>query len=235
MQYRTYEDCISEVYNGFVSREAIEWSNTWIDNADRQVSPRYLLIGDSTARMVRSTLASLAGCPVDMIGTSSNIDDELFVSIIDAFFRRTIYKYDAIFVQLGHHGRIGRDGGQYGEEDFVIFTHSFQQLLTFLRQYSNNIIVESIFDAVIPSSKSQRMLQRLRICKEQKDDSINAITQHKNTIIKGLATQMGGVFLDINSYMNHTHFLHIDHIHFEKRAKRKIAQRMLQAINDIVK
>lgn len=42
------KDCIRE-------RENIEWSNTWIANADKE-GPRCLLIGDSVTREIRAEL-----------------------------------------------------------------------------------------------------------------------------------------------------------------------------------
>ena len=55
-------------------REQIEWCNFWYDNAVNSDAKRILIIGDSTARMVRSTLSKLLGRPVDLFATSSSIE-----------------------------------------------------------------------------------------------------------------------------------------------------------------
>lgn len=94
-QFRKFIENISNIYS---YREGCEWSNFLFDRATDEKSKRYLIIGNSTARMVRSTFAKLMQAPVDMLGTSSAIDDELFVNQIDAFFNNSLYRYDAIFV-----------------------------------------------------------------------------------------------------------------------------------------
>ena len=58
MKYK-YKELLDIISNGLTEREDIEWSNVWIDSANVETSVRYLLIGDSTMRMVRSTFASL--------------------------------------------------------------------------------------------------------------------------------------------------------------------------------
>ena len=91
-------------------REEIEWSNFWIDEANKENKDRILIIGDSTARMIRSTLAKMSNRPVDLFATSSGLHDSLFVNQIDCFFKSE-YQYDTIIVQLGHHARTGSGGG----------------------------------------------------------------------------------------------------------------------------
>lgn len=235
-KYREFLDIIS---NGLTEREDIEWSNVWIDSANVETSVRYLLIGDSTMRMVRSTFACLTSCPVDMIGTSSNLHDKLFVDLIDTFFADTIYRYDAIFVQLGHHGRVGADGIGYQEEDYTKFYREFESLIKFLKQYSNKIIVESVFDSyciknpfitkIARNISGVRKLYRYGLLKEKTDDRINSITNVKSEICRKVASTYGGaevIFADVNSYMKDLNYYHIDHIHFENKAKIEIARFM---------
>lgn len=91
-------------------REDIEWSNFWIDRANVNSSKRILLIGDSTSRIIRSTFSKILGCPVDLFATSSALHDELFINQINAFFNQSKYKYETIFVQLGHHAVYNKMG-----------------------------------------------------------------------------------------------------------------------------
>ena len=234
---KLYREYIDVAYDSLSPREPIEWSNFWWDSADRESEKRYLLIGDSTIRMVRHSLADSLHCPVDMIGSSSNLDDILFVSQVDAFFSSAFYrKYDAIFVQMGHHGRIGRDGGTFEQNDEILFEKSLNQFLRFLSQFSNKIIVESIFDAVVPPTKSlDRWLIRHHWKKEMLDGSINQITRKKNEIAQSIVSKLSMEnvsfsFLDINGFMNKTAFLHVDHIHFEPQAIPIIIQKMKEEL-----
>lgn len=241
---KTYREYLGEVLNSTSFREHIEWTNTWIDSAEQITPPndveaknkqvRILIIGDSTARMVRSTLAKITKCPVDMIGTSSNIYDELFVNLVDSFFNNSVYYYDAIYVQLGHHGRMGIDGGNFSNEDLCRYKENMKSLLSFLQQFSKCIIVETIFDAVVPVSRLHKYLIRLHMKQERLDAKINAITQAKNRVLFSLCENSPYRILDINDFMNHQHYLHIDHIHFEQRAKKVIAMRMIKEIKDMI-
>ena len=170
------------------------------ESKNKQV--RLLIIGDSTARMTRSSLAKLTKCPVDMIGTSSNLYDELFVNLVDSFFNNNLYRYDAIFVQLGHHGRMGIDGGSFSSQDLCRYKENMKALLNFLQQFSKCIIVETIFDAVVPASRFQKLLIRLHLKQEKPDAKINTITQAKNSALFSICENSPYRILDINDFMN---------------------------------
>lgn len=185
--------------------------------------------------MVRSTLAREMKCPVDMIGSSSNIYDELFVNLIDSFFNNSLYHYDAIFVQMGHHGRMGIDGSAFTRNDLTRYEENMKSLLQFLQQFSRTVIVETIFDAVVPATRFQQLLIRLRMKQEKLDPKINAVTQAKNTVLSSICQNSHYHLLDINSFMNNLHYLHIDHIHFEQRAKKVIARRMKEEIYNLTR
>ena len=76
-----------------------------------------------------------------------------------------------------------------------------------------------------------QLLYKFNIKKEVYDQSINSITSRKNFIISKIADDVDYVmFLDINEFMNHKPYIHIDHIHFEENAKKVIARQMLQQI-----
>lgn len=235
-----YREIIGNVYNGLSAREPLEWSNFWIDSANTKTQKRYLLIGDSTMRMIRSTLAKETKCPVDMIGTSSILDDILFVNQIDAFFDSTLYKYDTIFIQLGHHGRISKDGTKFTNDDLNKYGQDLICLIKFLKQYSNKIIIESIFDSVVKKHPLLCKLQikfplfndclRLFSYKEIYDDIINNITNQKSILSEKIAKKNGCKYIDINEYMRQRNYYHIDHIHFENKAKSTIVQFMMKYI-----
>lgn len=247
-RYKKYRELLSNVYNALAYREPIEWTNTWFDNANTISLKRYLIIGDSTARMIRSSFAKELKCPVDMIGCSSGLDDEIFVSTIDAFFNNNPYNYDAIFINIGYHSRTNKYGNCYNEEDYYKFKEDYIALLTFLSQHTNKIIAESIFDAIIPHKYPQikNLLIRIGIhrftylfglIKEVPDNEINKVTHHKNQIIKEIIKHLPPKlsnkcqYYDINFTMNNSHYLHIDHIHFEEKAKSYIAHQMSRILD----
>ena len=191
--------------------------------------------------MVRSTFAKYTGCPTDMLGTSSMLDDELFVSQMDAFFSKTIYQYDVCFLQIGHHGRIGKDGNEFTEIDLEKYGKDLHHLIVFLKQYAKEVVVESIFDSIKPSKNAfvptklatniRHYLMQIGFYKECPNIKINTITQWKNIkakeVVSNISQQMGGVkWFDINNIMKQRHYVHIDHIHYEERAKKAIVKEM---------
>ncbi len=148
-----YSDIVKYNRTELQEREDIEWSNFWYDRANEHPDHRILLMGDSTARLVRSTLAKMTGRPVDLFATSSALHDSLFINQVDCFFKSSEYQYDIVFVQFGHHAERGFDGGFYKDEDWKIFKEEFRDLLVFLSKRIPKIVVESIFYTVIPKNR----------------------------------------------------------------------------------
>ena len=227
---KTYREHLKKIYNNIEDREQIEWGNSWIDNANTN-NKRILLIGESTVRMVRSVLACISGYSVDMIGTSSRLDDELFVNQIDSFFNNFIYKYDAILVQIGHHGIKKRSSNATIEQDEAEYRDAFDALLTYLKGKSNNITVETIFDSVIPNKKWHEFFIHRGWMRETKDNNINKTTNRRNEIMREVALKHGVKFFDINPIVDKKRFIHIDHTHFENKAKPFLAYERLKIIN----
>lgn len=145
---RTINQYIKRTTDEPIAREDTEWANFWYDYARDSSKKRILMIGDSTTRMVRSTFSEIYGIAVDMIGSSSNLHDILFKAQIDAFFASKCYLYDAIFIQLGHHFKKNDCGGGVEEEDYAAFKEDYSNLIDYMHQYTDNIILLSIFDSV---------------------------------------------------------------------------------------
>lgn len=237
------KELFTKTINSIDYREDLEWSNFWYDSANKLKSNRLLVVGDSTVRMIRSTLAHLSGYTVDLFGSSSQIDDILFINQLECFFATIDYRYEAIFVQVGHHGRTSINGGEYQETDYLRYENSIRLLLKYLQQFSDKIIVETIFDSVISKHKNRwytpilfkigiiQLLHKIGFRKEHKDSKINAITRKKNDILRSISIGLSNVmFLDINEIMNNTNFIHIDHIHFEEKAKDRIVHEMIKML-----
>lgn len=233
--YTTY------THNTFVGREEIEWCNFWYSKANTHVEKRILLVGDSTARMVRSTLEQLSAIPVDMLGTSCGLHDIMFSKQVDAFFYSDKIFYDTIFVQLGQHSNYNELGKPYTEEDFMSYKQDLTSLITYLKQYTNKIVMLTIFYAVTPPCfnwlKYRLFNPFRRFKKENFDWEIDKITKRKNEIIAEIANSVEVEFLDINDYMirrcekRKTRVVHVDHIHFEDKGKAIIAKQYIKYID----
>lgn len=238
---KKYIDLIEDVHDNISGRERLEWSNFWYDRTNKDAFKRILLIGDSTVRMIRSAFAEKTGYAVDMLGTSSGMHDVFFQSQMDAFFCSAQYKYTTIFVQIGHHSRIGDQGETYTEADYRRFYRDMNALVTFLKQYCDNIVMLSIFFSVI-SPKSYwgiigSIAFRLRhYFPEKYDDTVNIIKKRKNEIIFQIAKERGLPFCDINQIVMDTakgcrnRFIHEDHVHLEKSANSFIVDEYVKYI-----
>lgn len=228
----SYRSLLESVHDSIVGREDIEWSNFWFDKANQDSGQRILLVGDSTARMVRSRLAKALSLPVDLFGTSSGLHDALFCSQIDAFFECG-RRYDVIFVQLGNHSRINQDGNPYEATDYERYERDLRALITFLKQFSDRIILETVFFCVHPLGKFRAWLERFtRVKLEKYDETINSNTRQKNAVIRKVAAELGTELLDINDIMMKGNYMRIDHIHFERRAVHTIVGIMCQKLQE---
>ena len=97
--------------NDLLVREDTEWVNYWYDKAKEDDPDRLLMIGDSTARMIRSTFSSVYGHPVDLFGTSAGFQNPMFWKQLESFW--DVYTYKAAYVQIGIHAKFGENGGGY--------------------------------------------------------------------------------------------------------------------------
>lgn len=103
-------------------------------------------------------------------------------------------------------------------------------MIEFLKQFSSNIILESILLSVVPYKHFSYIFRKLRI-KEKEDVQANYIKIRKNEIIKKIASEKRLPFCDISSFMQKTKYVHYDHIHYEKAAIPVLVQVLIKYIN----
>ena len=223
----------SKTFDSIYGREKIEWSNFWYSQANHLDNRRrILLIGDSTVRMVRSTFEKAIQCPVDMLGSSSALNDILFKSQIEAFFVSSSYRYTDVFIQMGHHSVRNVNGDYYTEDDFCTYKNNLWELIEYVKSFyvmeDVNIVLLSIFYSVMPIPKNLRRSSLVRfvvlwkkIFGEVWNEKRNEIVEKKNDIMSQLAKEKDIAFCDINKIMisKGRSFVHKDHIHYEDKAK----------------
>lgn len=224
-----YHATISNSING---REEIEWANFWYSNANSTTEGgKYLLIGDSTGRKIRSSLEKTSGKPVDFLGTSAGLHDLLFWSQMNSFFAPVTWEYDVIYVWLGYHSLKNERGEYYCEDDFLLFDSDIRNILAFLEQYSKRVILCSALYPVEKKDNPNKLdilwfhLKPLcRLFKEKIVTEEAAVIEKKNKIIQSVAREKGVTYCDINKYMlslcenYRTRCVHFDKIHYEGKA-----------------
>lgn len=110
----------------------------------------------------------------------------------------------------------------YQDCDFDKFSEDLENLIIYLKQFSNKIVLETIFYSVMPQNMFVLMLEKFGLMKEKYDNVINHHKDRKNKIIKEIANKTGCDFCDINTKMLHTKYIHKDHIHYEPSARNVI-------------
>jgi lysophospholipase L1-like esterase len=111
-----------------LTREAIEWCDVWISNADKNDLPRVLLIGDSITRGYYSEVEKrLAGkAYVARLATSRFVADPVLLAEVAVVLGSA--KFDIIHFNNGLHGMNG-----YTEDDY---RQHLPELLATIRQHA---------------------------------------------------------------------------------------------------
>ena len=161
-------------------------------------------------------------CPVDFLGTSSDLRDCLFWNQIECFFKDSLYRYDAILLWIGVHAKNAENGhGYYEESDYVQFKDNFIELITYLRQKQKNLLVMDVFDSVKPrfSKNISIFLSKIGVhfkCKIEPQREV--LTRRKNEIIRFCCEHTDTKFVSINSIMSKTKYNRVDEIHYSRES-----------------
>lgn len=230
-------DYFDALINFDAQRENVEWSNIWIDRVPDRDCKRYLLIGDSVLRMIRSSIAGKLNCPIDFIGCSSALNDVLFVGLVDYFFQTTNYRYAGVVIQVNHHGTVGIDGGDFNEVDYKIYHDSLSHLVEFVKQHTSNVVLVNVLDFYMLKPKIKHFPQRLhdalyrwKVLKEKKDEFRTAICHCRNVEIHKVAQESNIKFLDLNKVIANHKIIRVDRIHPEYKAVPIMADSIVEQI-----
>lgn len=217
--------------NSYASRENIEWSNFWYDQADAPYQKRMLMIGDSTSRVIRRMLSEMMNCPIDLFATSAAFRDIIFWNQLDCFFKDSIYsKYDYITIWLGNHSRINEMGnGPFEQHDYDRLAIDFKKLLEYVAKYRAKALVMPSLYIFEPWKqkypKEATIRKKLNIWPpEVLNEEESLIVRRKNTIMEKVAKENGFAFFNIAECMMSTKYRHTDHIHYESAANPLMCQ-----------
>ena len=187
--------------------------------------------------MIRSTLARVSGCPVDLIASSSCPFDSLFINQVECFFKETLYQYDCCFIQIGVHGRFNTERDDLFDADSNKFKQNILGLCAYLQQFIDKIIVETIFLTVQPKKKWLKYISDMGffkyirgMVKDVPDIEKNRFQKKKNEIIRSFGRDVN--VLDICSLMEKFKYKKYDHIHYERDAYNVIVKYMIEAIHN---
>lgn len=231
---------INRIHSTFFQRkirEEIEWTNYWLDNRYNNIQKHILLIGDSTSREIRSTLARISETPVDFIGSSSHVLDELLLNQIEFFFEMSDFEYKMIHIQLGCHGILSLPNDIDLEQFYLDYKEQYRRLILFLKTKSPKIVLGSATQIVkYPDMKNSilnKIYNHIHSAKSEIPDMRYEIgIVQRNKIVKELCEEEHVQFDDLYSYMlsEGRKIRHIDHVHYEKNARILLANRVMTFI-----
>jgi hypothetical protein len=145
--------------------EKIEWTDTWVVNADKDGLPRVLLVGDSIVKgyfdVVEKTLAGRASCA--RYASSKYIGDPDFLAELVLLLNR--YRFDVIHLNNGLHGWDYTEK-QYGE--------CFSKLLEIVKKHAKGAVIIWVTTTPIRTGEglaqfsidTERVKERNRIASE---------------------------------------------------------------------
>lgn len=220
-------------------REETEWLNFWWAKANKDYTERYLLIGDSVSRKYRGDLERVLGMPVDYLGTSSLIFDELFIQEIEGFFNwGGINLYRAIQVQIGIHG-IHEINTELNDDFYAVYEEQYRNLIEYLLEKTSRLVLASATPIInrywnFSNQYLAFIFGNLHpLCIEHINEQEDKELIVRNTIVRNLAQEYGLIFNDLYSYMKNKgkKFRHIDDVHYGSRGNffmaRKVAEYFL--------
>lgn len=198
-----------------IEREEIEWTNSWIQDANNYEKKRILLIGDSVTRQIRKPINSLLikhNISVDLFACSYTIFDKRYIHELKYFFCDD-YKYDHIIFMDVHH----RTTTERCCEDSIIeakFRERIQSILEYLKS-----CIDSVF--VCTSTPYQRNYS-----------SENEELLYRNDILKQIV--LGEGIIDLWSFINED-IIYTDHVHFDNAYNLSIASFITNHLYEDVK
>lgn len=228
----------ASVYREKAYKEEVEWLNFWIETCDKK--NRILLIGDSTSRLVRSSLAKLTDMPVDFIGSSSHMLDEYLLRQIEFFFELVPYDYVMIHIQLGCHGIESLPEEVDKDLFYQEYKEQYGNVIRYLQKKAKCVVLGTTTQIVKYSPPKNPILSKIYmhfhpVKSEIPDPAYECDIIRRNSILKELAEEFHIECDDLYSYLadSELKFRHVDHVHYEKKAKMYIAKKIASYLENV--
>ncbi len=182
-----------------MTRERIEWSNYWWENANDNCTERILLIGDSISVGYRTYVQEklLGSYCVDLLSTSKSIEDKSFFKELNYFLNEYDYKY--IHFNNGLHGL------DISEE---VYTCKYEEAIKLMLEKCPNLIL--VTSTQISDVTNSNLL----------DKKLNPVVIMKNEVVKKLAQKYKLRLNDMYSpVVEHSEFRIQDGFHYNEIGK----------------
>jgi hypothetical protein len=195
-----------------VRLESIEWSNIWIDGADKSDQPRVLLVGDSIVvgygEEVEKALAGKAYCA--RYATSKFVGNPDYLDELTLILKR--HRYAVIHINNGLHGF------DYSERQYQ---QGLADLLCVLKKHAPQ--AKMIWALTTPVRKAGQL--------DQFDAEQNARAIARNQIAAKMMKDNGIPIDDLYDVVkDHPDYFADDGVHYNKTGKIELARRVTEAI-----
>lgn len=193
------------------NREDTEWLNIWYSHANK-TPDRYLLIGDSVTRALRSKIEGLLlRESVDLFAASFSFFDELFWQNLRCFLLCKDYVWNVIIINYGfHHGyfRLCSENFKY----YCEFKDMYRKIVDICRSVCKDIVI------MTGTSFSNFNNEKEIIA--------------RNTIVKEVALEKECLLFDMHELMERSNekFLYVDSVHYEVKADFYMAYHVVNSL-----
>ena len=199
-----------------IAREAIEWADVWIPDANGTTLPRVLLIGDSITRGYYPQVAEkLKGkASVARLATSKSLGDPALLAEVALVLDQC--QFDIVHFNNGLHGA-GYSNEEYGK--------SFPDLVATIRKYAPK--AKLIWATTTPT----RTKENLSVIAEG-----TKRVQDRNKIAEGIVTKEGIAVDDLYDLVkDHAEYWSQDGVHFNGKGVAVQAEQVAKQISERLK
>lgn len=195
------------------NKENIEWTNSWVEQAQSASARRILLLGDSVTREFRSSISNLLPAyAIDFVGMSFSLEDNMLYRYLNAFLSASEYEYELCLLNIGakHGYYLDTKHDVAAQKRFEI---AYTRLIDFVKAFCPNILILSVTASVLPDKL------------ESFDIATNDEIQQRNFLMAKLTQKYNIPFIDLYEYCKKERFKYRDSMHFSSpKTQKAIAQ-----------
>ena len=208
----------------YKKREEMEWTNGWWDKGADIHTKRWVLIGDSIMRRIRSELQKRLrpqNISLDFFAQSFSVRDPQSLRYLEQCFALHEYPHELAVLNFGGHH--GIDISVSDEQEYRDFRAGFEKILFLTRANCPHVVLATFTHHVLSTLDSD-------------NEEENRILRIRNQVLKDLSAEYGLPCIDFYTYMRNEgkDFKHEDRIHFVSASNSFVADyffRELQAMD----
>ena len=204
----------------YKNREEMEWTNGWWDKGADIHTRRWVLIGDSIMRRIRSELQKRLRpmeISLDFFAQSFSVRDPQSIRYLEQCFSLHEYQHELAVLNFGGHHGIDTTVGD--EQEYRDFRTGFEKVLFLTRAHCPHVVLATFTHHVLSTL-------------DKDNEEENRILRIRNQVLKDLSREYSLPCIDFYTYMRNEgkRFQHEDRIHFVSASNSFVAEYFFQRI-----